>query len=42
MISKVIRFINTDIWKTRLKNLSLPKAFFIKYLREGDIVFDFR
>jgi membrane protein len=33
MISKVIRFINTDIWKIRLKNLSPPKAFFIKSLR---------
>jgi membrane protein len=33
MISQVIRFINTDIWKVRLKNLSPPKAFFIKSLR---------
>jgi membrane protein len=33
MISQLIRFINTDIWKIRLKNLSRPKAFFIKYLR---------
>jgi membrane protein len=33
MISQVIRFINTDIWKIRLKNLSPPKAFFVKSLR---------
>jgi membrane protein len=33
MISQVIRFIQTDIWKIRLKNLSPTKAFFIKYFR---------
>jgi membrane protein len=33
MISQVIHFINTDLWEIRLKNLSPPKAFFIKYLR---------
>jgi len=33
MISQGIRFIHTDIWKIRLKNLSPTKAFFIKYLR---------
>ena len=33
MISQVIHFINTDLWKIRLKNLSPLKAFFIKYLR---------
>ena len=33
MISQVIHFINTDIWKIRLKNLPPTKAFFIKYLR---------
>jgi membrane protein len=33
MISQVIRFVNTDIWKIRLKNLSPTKAFFLKCLR---------
>ncbi len=33
MISQVIRFMNTDIWKIRLKNLSPTKAFFLKCLR---------
>ena len=31
MISKVIRFFKTDIWKIRLKNLPAPKAFALKW-----------
>jgi len=33
MISEVIYFINHGVWKIRLKNLSPPKAFLVKYLR---------
>lgn len=33
MISKVIHFINTGIWKIRLKDLSRSRSFFIKCLR---------
>jgi membrane protein len=33
MISKIINFIKTDIWRIRLKNYSRTKSFFIKQLR---------
>ena len=33
MISKVIHFITTDIWRIRLKDISQSKSFFIKQLR---------
>jgi membrane protein len=33
MISQIIRFIKTDIWKVQFENLSLIKVFFIKYFR---------
>ena len=33
MISKVINFITTDIWRIRLKDISQSKSFFIKQLR---------
>jgi len=33
MISRIIQFVTTDIWKIQLKNLSLIKVFFIKYFR---------
>ena len=33
MISKVIHFITTDIWRIRLKDFSQSKSFFVKQLR---------
>ena len=33
MISRIIQFATTDIWKFQLKNLSFIRVFFIKYFR---------
>jgi membrane protein len=33
LISKVIRFIKTDVWRISLKNLPGPQSFFIKQIR---------
>jgi membrane protein len=33
MISKILNFLKTDIWRLRLKNLPRAKSFFIKQLR---------
>ncbi len=33
MVSKIIDFIKTDIWRIRLKNLPRTQIFFIKQLR---------
>ena len=33
MVSKIINFIKTDIWRIRLKNLPRTQIFFIKQLR---------
>jgi membrane protein len=33
MIPEIIRYLNTEVWEIRLKNLSPAKTFFIRYLR---------